>query len=122
MNNDIKEKIKAYYVNNDIDEILDYITNLQNKIKDLEDTIIDKHECIEAKNDTITNLQEERDMYKGGFETMSKNYFEEKSRNEKAIEHIKNNWYSKNTRNIDELHSLGDWRLDLLNILGEDNE
>lgn len=27
-------------------------------------------------------------MFKGSFETMSKNYFEEKSRNEKAIEYI----------------------------------
>ena len=38
---------------------------------------------------------------------------------DKSIEYIKNNWYSKNTRNIEELHSLGDWRLDLLEILGD---
>lgn len=33
MNNEIKEKIKAYYVNNDIDEVLDCITNLQEELK-----------------------------------------------------------------------------------------
>lgn len=29
MKDEIKEKIKAYYMDNDIDEVLDYITNLQ---------------------------------------------------------------------------------------------
>ena len=32
MEEEIKEKIKAYYVANDIDEILDYITNLQEEL------------------------------------------------------------------------------------------
>ena len=36
----------------------------------------------------------------------------------KAIEYIKNKWYSKNTRNIEELYSLGNWQIELLEILG----
>lgn len=35
MNDEIKEKIKAYYVGNDIDKIIDYITNLQQENKRL---------------------------------------------------------------------------------------
>jgi uncharacterized protein YjaZ len=37
---------------------------------------------------------------------------------DKAIEYIKNKWYEKNTRNIEDMVSFGDWRLDLLEILG----
>lgn len=37
---------------------------------------------------------------------------------DKAIEYIKKKWYEKNTRNIEDMISLGDWRLDLLEILG----
>ena len=51
--------------------------------------------------DYITNLQEERNMYKDSFEIMSKNYFEEKSRNEKAIEYTKQFINGKTSR-IDE--------------------
>lgn len=40
--------------------------------------------------DYITNLQEERDMFKTSFETMSKNYFEEKSKIDNAIKYIGN--------------------------------
>lgn len=40
-----------------------------------------------------------------------------KSKVNKAIEYIEKKWYSKNTRNIDELYSLGNWKLDLLEIL-----
>ena len=39
MKDEIKEKIKAYYVANDIDEVLDYITNLQEKNMKKEDRI-----------------------------------------------------------------------------------
>ena len=62
-----------------------------------------------------------QDLKTGG-RPMTKNELKIKElqqRIDKAIEYIKNNWYSKNTRNIDELHSLGDWRLDLLEILGD---
>ena len=36
MSEEIKEKIKAYYIANDIDKILNYITNLQQKVEQLE--------------------------------------------------------------------------------------
>ena len=34
MSEEIKEKIKAYYIANDIDEILNYITSLQQKAEE----------------------------------------------------------------------------------------
>lgn len=40
-----------------------------------------------------------------------------KSNNKKAIEFIKEWWYEKNTRDINRIVSLGDKRIDLLNIL-----
>ena len=76
--------------------------------------------------DYITNLQKERDMYKGSFETMSKNYFEEKLKNEKAIDYIDIN--SKDW-NVDYDDNYYEWYTgfeeenikELLNILqGED--
>ena len=36
MSEEIKEKIKAYYIANDIDKILSYITSLQQKVEQLE--------------------------------------------------------------------------------------
>ena len=36
MSEEIKEKIKSYYIANDIDKILNYITNLQQKVEQLE--------------------------------------------------------------------------------------
>lgn len=49
MKDEIKEKIKAYYVDNDIDEILDYITNLQEE-KDKYKNVIDKIKEYIEKN------------------------------------------------------------------------
>lgn len=39
MNNEIKEKIKAYYIGNDIDKVLDYITDLQQENERLNNII-----------------------------------------------------------------------------------
>jgi len=62
--------------------------------------------------DLITNLEKERNMFKGSFEEMSKNYFEEKSKNEKAIAYV------LNYKNNGEFFSEGK----LLNILERDNK
>ena len=53
MNNDIKEKIKAYYIREDIDKILDYITNLQEDIrigKEIIDELAKENEKLRMKN------------------------------------------------------------------------
>lgn len=63
MKDEIKEKIKAYYIGNDINKLLDY----------------------------ITNLQEENKKVHKDFAELSERYFFTKSRNEKAIEYIKAN-------------------------------
>ena len=57
MSEEIKEKIKAYYIANDIDKILNYITNLQQKVEQLENIRkeaiewIDKHDYYSGSSD-----------------------------------------------------------------------
>ena len=41
-----------------------------------------------------------------------------KKQKDDVVEYIKKNWYSKNTRDINEI-VIGDWRIDLLRMLGE---
>ena len=91
MKDEIKEKIKAYYVANDINKILDYITNLQT-IEQQYSAILSENAELENK---ITNLQEENERLKLVIKNHSiiipKNkIIDYKSRIEKAIEYIKN--------------------------------
>ena len=44
----VNEKIKAYYVADDIDEVLNYIDNLQQENSRLKDKIKDLEEWLEA--------------------------------------------------------------------------
>lgn len=93
MKDEIKEKIKAYYIGNDIDKVLD---------------------CI-------TNLQEENEIIHKDFNELSEKYFFEKSRNEKAIECIKILGIDKDTPDKDLL--IRQVLKTLLNILqGEDKD
>lgn len=48
-------------------------------------------------------------------------YSEVKKQKDDVVEYIKKNWYSKNTRDINEI-VIGDWRIDLLRMLGEIDE
>lgn len=61
----IKEKIKAYYIGNDIDKLLDYITNLQtisdNRMKTL--LKIEQY-CIDEKEDLISGGEVCEDVLK----------------------------------------------------------
>ena len=54
----MNEKIKAYYVSNDIDEVLNYIEVLQQENKQLKEQVQD------LKADYGTIAQIERDLYK----------------------------------------------------------
>ena len=67
--------------------------------------------------------QDYREAYTKGYACClrhNKSIFE---RIDKAIEYIEKQWYSINTTNINDIVSLGNWKLDLLSILrGEDNE
>ena len=62
MSEEIKEKIKAYYIANDIDKILNYITNLQQKLEQLENI---RKEAIEyiKKNLTIGSILDGKKTY-----------------------------------------------------------
>ena len=86
------------------------------------------NEMITIKN-YITNLQKEnkqlkksRDFHLRFNQSLMRRVDFYKSRNEKAIEFIKEWWYEKNTRDINRIVSLGDKRIDLLNILEGDDE
>lgn len=57
MNEEIKEKIKAYYIANDIDKILNYITNLQQKVEQLENIRKEAIECIETDSIEINTKE-----------------------------------------------------------------
>ena len=89
----IKNKFEDYYVQdivsgNDLKHLLDYITNLQNTIKDHEDTIIDKKECIYVLETTITTLQEEKQCIECDVNNAYVWLNDYKSRMDKAIEYI----------------------------------
>ena len=75
MNDEIKEKIKAYYVANDIDKILDYITNLQQENERLQINLGLKM-FIKHTELNFCKLEDELEDYK--------------SRCEKAVEYIEN--------------------------------
>ena len=120
-NDEIKEKIKAYYVANDIDEIIDYITNLQQENQELNDSITwwnnrfnavqRNYEELKQENEIIIN---ELKLQKGAtrlfkndlanvmgnfmeteldaYEKQEKELQDYKSRKEKAVEYIKINF------------------------------
>ena len=65
MSEEIKEKIKAYYIANDIDKILNYITNLQQKVEQLENI---RKEAIEELSYMST------DAYVENYDIREKHY------------------------------------------------
>lgn len=86
----------------------EFAEELQDKIKGLDTK--DYVYIPKWREEELLNQEEQLEVYKSCIE--------------KAIEYIKNNWYSKNTTNIDNV-VIGDWRIDLLNILqngSDDNE
>lgn len=103
MNNDIKEKIKAYYIGKDIDEILDCITNLQEDIrtgKEIINELTKENEKLRMRNDMlrkdIDSFREDLDKANDIIEkdrqfneNRLKEWLDYKQRIDKAIEYIK---------------------------------
>ena len=108
MNKKIKEMLDYIKSSGSTTELalLDYITNLQHTIKDNEDTLIDKNECIDLLETQLTNLQQENERLKNHsrwLEDKIETYFDNvnaqndllieqldyKSRCEKAIKYYK---------------------------------
>ena len=93
--------------------------------KDIEELLEEnrklKEELEKIKQPTI--FIDTQDMEERYGEQLYQDYLVEQNKDlqqriDKATEYIKNKWYEKNTRNIEDMISLGDWRLDLLEILG----
>ena len=75
MNDEIKEKIKAYYVANDIDKIIDYITNLQEKLQQKENIKKEIREYIENNSyfkDNVVKTMIFKDYSNGILEILDK--------------------------------------------------
>ena len=118
MSDEIKEKIKAYYVANDINEILYYITNLQEENEKLKKQL----EYLRS-GEYLNQIKWERDFLQSIVDEKDIDY---KSRNEKAIEYIKKHLQmydiDDSVGNFDEFEILAKPSV-LLNILnGGDKE
>ena len=117
-------------------KILDYITNLQQENHELKSKLecyengayySSKVDELEQENERLKKLCKEwkenhkavciqRDNILDNIVKDTEKRIDYKSRCDKAVEYIKNDWYSKNTVNIDNV-VIGNWRIDLLNIL-----
>ena len=103
--------------------LYNYITNLQQEIEKLNDDKRGMLVQLYKANDNRDKVKQENERLKEikpcmlNFQEcyVVKDY---KSRCEKAIEYIKNDWYELNTLDIEHCINLGkDIRIDLLNIL-----
>lgn len=69
----------------------------------------------------IPILIEELEKASNEIEKLQKEKQQLKKQKDDVVEYIKKNWYSKNTRDINEI-VIGDWRIDILRMLGEKDE
>lgn len=101
---------QSVYYEKDLIKLENYITNLQKENEKLKEE--NKHIFSRVNDDEllISNAMNYAELQ------------DYKSRNEKAVEYIKEWWYEKNTRDINRIVSLGDKRIDLLNILQGEND
>ena len=98
--------------NNDAKIILDYITNLQQENQDIKDTLQDKLDYIGHLKELCDKYEEEHSSEFKTWKDERQQLRDYKSRNEKAIEYIKEN-------NCPDPYCLTD---DLLNILQDGEE
>ena len=75
--------------------------NSEYDIKAMKMLIDEMKETLEQKKDLVNQLQKRIDI---------------------ALEYIKKEWYSKNTKDINKMASFHDWRIDLYNILDKGNK
>lgn len=102
----------------------DRLINLQNRVNDLEDTIIDKHECIDAYSEIINNRDKEIIELEEESEEAVKYWQNQCGLRQKAIDKAISFINEVNDKEQDKLYwtMLEGETLDLLNILqGEDS-
>ena len=75
--------------------------NSEYDIKAMKMLIDEMKDTLEQKKDLINQLQKRIDI---------------------ALEYIKKEWYSKNTKDINKMVSFHDWKIDLYNILDKGNK
>ena len=140
MNNEIKEILEYVlsltYGNENaikgVNKVLDYITKLREDIRTGQEIIGE----LQQENERLKDIVVEKDSQIKEIILQKRDYTavnilemkleDYKSRCEKAIELIKNDWYKLNTLDIEHCINLGkDIRIDLLNILqngSDDND
>lgn len=69
----------------------------------------------------IYSFYDENYVYLGDYIKLQQENQQLKKQKDNVVEYIKKNWYSKSTKDINEI-VIGDWRIDLLRMLGEINE
>ena len=69
-------------------------------------------------NDALTTLYEENEELKVEKVKLLSEIQQLKKQADDVVEYIKKDWYSKNTIDINEI-VIGDWRIDILRMLGE---
>lgn len=78
MNDEIKEKIKAYYIGDDIEKVLDYITNLQ-KENEAKEKVIKKQDYVinELEKWLINETEKLHNISGDNFTTVGQKVYQE---------------------------------------------
>lgn len=100
--------------------LLSYIEQLEEEIAEYE-FLIDMQNSREYRSKFLKEFQEEhgKNVFPD-YDEIYKRYDKLKKQKVDVVEYIKKDWYSKNTTDINKV-VIGDWRIDLLRMLGETN-
>lgn len=100
------------------------MNSIDYEIKAMKMLIDEMKETIENQKERIKQLEKERNMYKGSFEEMSKNYFELENIRKETLEYIGERFdYDEETGEYYLTHTFdGNNVFDLLNILNKGSD
>jgi len=129
---EIKEKIKAYYIGNDIDEIIDCINNLQEELEDLREDNYAYHQLMKMQNKReyrskfLKEFQEEfgTNVFPD-YDEIYKRYDKVKKENERLKKDLKTLWnvcWNNDTEMTSYQNEVFDNYYDMFHKNGDDEE
>ena len=132
MKEEIKEKIKAYYIGNDIDEIIDCINNLQEELEDLREDNYAYHQLMKMQNKReyrskfLKEFQEEfgTNVFPD-YDEIYKRYDKVKKENERLKKDLKTLWnvcWNNDTEMTSYQNEVFDNYYDMFHKNGDDEE